>query len=115
MAAKAIVAAMLVGGAASASPPHGRLDQPGYEAPARPWTSVEQAELESRCRDRIEQARAEAGRPKLEREPADPDKPLLMYAVDRRIEGCGVLVPVGDPSDLRIAPPPGKPERIPAR
>lgn len=114
MTMKLIAAVMLTSGVAGASPPAG-LDQPAYEAPARPWSSVEQAERERRCRDRIEQARAEAGKPKLEREPAKPDEPLLIYAVDHRVDGCGVLVPVADPSDIRQSPEPGPPELIPAR
>ena len=99
----------------SATPPAVPLDQPAYEAPAQAWRSVEDAEQARRCRDRIEQVRSEAGKPRLEREPARPDKPLLMYAVDHRVDGCGVLVPVGDRADIRQAPEPGRPEVIPAR
>ena len=99
----------------SATPPAMPLDQPAYEAPARAWSSVEEAEEARRCRDRIEQVRREDGQPRLEREPASPDKPLLMYAVDHRVDGCGVLVPVNDPADLRHPPEPGRPEVIPAR
>jgi hypothetical protein len=114
MSMKLIIGALLTSTVAAASPPADPLDQPGFEAPAAPWTSVEQAERDRRCRDRIEQARSEAGRPKLEREPASPDKPLLIYAVDHRVDGCGVLVPVGDPADIRQSPPPGPPAVIPA-
>lgn len=115
MALKVIFAAMLMSGVASAAPPADRLDQPGYEAPAKPWSNVEQAELERRCRHRIEQARTDAGKPKLEGEPADAEKPLLIYAVDHRMDGCGVLVPVNDPADVRSPPPPSKPRVQPAR
>ena len=89
--------------------------QPAYEDPARAWSSIEEPAARQRCRDRIEQARASAGKPSLERETADPEKPLLMYAVDHRVDGCGVLVPVSDPSDLRSPPPAGKPRVRPAR
>ena len=99
----------------SATPPAVPLDQPVYEAPAKAWSSVEEAEEARRCRDRIEQVRTEAGKPRLEREPASSDAPLLMYAVDHRVDGCGVLVPVSDPTDLRQAPEPGRPAIIPAR
>lgn len=99
----------------SATPPVDGLDHPSYETPAKPWSSVESAERTRQCRDRIERARAEAGKPKLERQPASPEKPLLMYAVDHRVDGCGVLVPVSDPADIRQPPEPGKPELIPAR
>lgn len=109
-----IGAAVLSAAAAALSAPPMQADQSAYEEPARPWTSVEQAERLRECRDRIEQVRAAAGKPKLEREPANPDKPLLMYAVDTRIDDCGVIVPVADPSDLRQAPPPGIARMIPA-
>ena len=99
----------------SATPPAVMLDQPAYEAPAKPWSSVEEAERQRRCRDRIEQVRAEAGKPNLEREAASPDEPLLMYAVDHRVDGCGVLVPVADRADIRQSPEPGAPRIVPAR
>lgn len=115
MSMKLIVAALLTSGVASASPPADPLDQPGYEAPAKRWTSVEEADRDRRCRDRIAQVRADEGKPRLEREPASPDQPLLMYAVDHRVDGCAVLVPVSDPADIRQSPLPGKLEIIPAR
>lgn len=98
----------------SATPP-APLDQPGFEQPAKPWASIEEAEDARLCRDRIEEVRAEAGKPRLERGPADPEEPLLMYAVDRQIDGCRVLVPVSDPADIRHSPPPSAPQIIPAR
>lgn len=115
MSMKLIVAALLTSGVASASPPADPLDQPGYEAPAKRWTSVEEADRDRRCRDRIAQVRADEGKPRLEREPASPDQPLLMYAVDHRVDGCAVLVPVSDPADIRQSTLPGKLEIIPAR
>lgn len=57
------------------------------------------------CRDTISQARQEAGKPPLlDREPASPDKPYHIYAVDRRQDGCAVMVMKGDPSDIRPLP-----------
>lgn len=97
-----------------AAPPSSVMSLPSYEEPARPWPSVDAAEADRRCRDRIEQVRAQAGKPKLERGPADPGEPLLMYAVDHRIDGCGVLVPVADPADVRTSPEPGPARLIPA-
>lgn len=98
----------------AASMPPAQMEQPAYREPAQPWTSVDQAERARDCRDRIEKVRAAAGKPELERGPADPDKPLLMYAVDKRLDNCGVIVPVADPTDLRQSPEPGRPEVIPA-
>lgn len=88
---------------------------PGYEEPARPWPNLVESKRARNCRDRIEWVREEMGQPKFEREPASPDKPLMMYAVDHRVDGCGVLVPVANPADIRQAPEPGRPEVIPAR
>ncbi|MBU2588209.1 MAG: hypothetical protein KJ872_08860 [Alphaproteobacteria bacterium] len=57
------------------------------------------------CRDRISQARQDAGKPPLlDREPASPDKPYHIYAVDRRQDGCAVMVMKGDPADIRPLP-----------
>ncbi|MDT8279951.1 MAG: hypothetical protein RQ806_05315 [Erythrobacter sp.] len=60
---------------------------------------------EQACRDRISQARQDAGKPPLlDREPASPDKPYPIYAVDRRQDGCAVMVMKGDPADIRPLP-----------
>lgn len=59
------------------------------------------------CRDRISKARELFGKsPLLNREPASPDKPYLIYAVDRRQDGCSVMVMKGDPDDIRPLPLP---------
>lgn len=60
----------------------------------------------SNCRDRIERARAELGQPTLDRETAGADKPLLIAAVDKRIDGCAVMQMKGDVNDLRPLPRP---------
>jgi hypothetical protein len=44
------------------------------------------------CRSRIEAAGDERGLPKFEQDNAASDKPLMIAAVDRRIDGCEVLV-----------------------
>jgi len=57
------------------------------------------------CRDRISQARTALGKaPLLDRETASPDRPHLIYAVDRRQDGCSVMVMKGDPDDIRQLP-----------
>ncbi|QUL38739.1 hypothetical protein [Erythrobacter sp. JK5] len=68
------------------------------------------------CRDRIHRARAAAGLPLLDREPAAPDRPYLIYAVDRRQDGCSVMMMKGDPDDIRQLPRPMEGSQlIPAR
>jgi hypothetical protein len=68
------------------------------------------------CRDTVEQVRAQRGLPLL-RENAAPDEPLMIAAVDHRINGCAVMVMYGNTSDVRPLPAPrdGAPllERIP--
>jgi hypothetical protein len=61
------------------------------------------------CRDRITMAREAAGQPPLlDREPASPDKPHRIYAVDKRIDGCSVMVAMGNPDDIRPLPAPSE-------
>ena len=66
------------------------------------------------CRDVITQAQQQAGKPPLlDREPASPDKPYHIYAVDRREAGCSVMVIAGNPADIRPLPaPPDGPMRV---
>jgi hypothetical protein len=106
---KLVAAIIMLGGAAAAISPPEKLDQPAYEAPARRWADIETPSKELECRDRINQVRAAAGKPELDRSPATEEKPQLLYAVDRRIDGCGVLVPVSDPAAVRPPPEPGAP------
>ena len=103
------------GAAAAAALPPPMVQLPAYDIPAQPWPDIAAPSRQLACRDRVEQVRAQAGKPAIERAPADPDAPLMIHAVDRRIDGCGVLVPVADPADIREAPEPGRPELIPAR
>ena len=97
-----------------AAPPAAVVGLPSYDQPARAWSNVESAQAERRCRDRIEEVRKDMGKPRIERAPADAAKPILQYAVDRRIDGCGVLVPVADPAAVMPPPEVGEPEVIPA-
>ncbi|MEM7700613.1 MAG: hypothetical protein AAF251_01615 [Pseudomonadota bacterium] len=72
-----------------------------------------QSYLRETCRDRIVQTKAEAVQsppgpaaslPLLQRQPATPQKPQAIYAVDRREDGCGVMVMMGNPDDVRPVP-----------
>lgn len=56
------------------------------------------------CRDRIQEVRGERGLPKLQQDTADPDEPLLIAAVDHRVNGCSALVMKHDTSDIRPLP-----------
>jgi hypothetical protein len=69
------------------------------------------------CRDRISQVREERGLPKLDRRAAAPDQPYLIAAVDKRIDGCSVMVMRNDTSDVRPLPvaPGARAELLPAR
>ncbi|MEM1195529.1 MAG: hypothetical protein AAGH57_05450 [Pseudomonadota bacterium] len=69
--------------------------------------------LRSTCRDRLlETSKAEGeeapiptpGIPLLRRGPDTPEMPLAIYAVDRREDGCGVMVMMGDINDVRTLP-----------
>lgn len=59
---------------------------------------------QARCAERIREVRRDRGLPELRREPAEPADAVLWSAVDRRIEGCTVLVRHGDPDDVRPFP-----------
>jgi hypothetical protein len=74
------------------------------EQPSPDFTAPERAELRENCRDRIVLVREELGLPKLERDTASPDEPLLIAAVDKRIDGCAVMVMHGNTSDVRPLP-----------
>lgn len=77
---------------------------PSYRTPAVPWNSYEDAQAEDTvCQDRIFRAREESGQPPLGDSPTEAD-PLMIWAVDRREDGCAVLVAKGDPDDIRPIP-----------
>jgi hypothetical protein len=78
---------------------------PSYRGPVLAWKTYEDGRLDDViCRDRIHKAREESGQPPLDREPATEEEPLLIWAVDRREDGCAVLVAKGDPDDIRPIP-----------
>ena len=85
------------------------------EATDRRDAQADVATLRKRCRAGISHSRALPVRPGLDRTPAQPGEPPVYYAVDRRLDGCGVLVPVGDPTEMRESPPPGQPAFRPIR
>ncbi|MEE4539133.1 MAG: hypothetical protein V2J51_11675 [Erythrobacter sp.] len=89
----------------------GATDAPGDgaspETPDAPRAETDAAKNPTgrECRDRIERARAASGQPLLlNRGPATPDDPVLIYAVDRRQDGCSVMVVAGNPDDIRALP-----------
>ena len=90
------------------------LDNPTYFRTTAQAKLIERAQSEAppseaQCRDRITRARKEAGKPPLlDREPASPDKPYHIYAVDRRQDGCAVMVMKGDVQDIRPLPAPAE-------
>lgn len=99
------LAALALVTAAEAPPPSDPVPQVQTPTPVvKPFTPSDE-----QCRDVITQARERAGKPPLlDREPASPDKPYHIYAVDRREAGCSVMVTAGDPADIRPLPAPPK-------
>ncbi|NVD43781.1 hypothetical protein [Qipengyuania atrilutea] len=82
-------------------------EMPDAENDAHAFEPRPQAESnseEQHCERTIEQVRAERNLPLLRREPASPDKPYLLSAVDKTIDGCPVLVMHSDKSDVRPVP-----------
>ena len=80
-----------------------------YAPPPAPVPAIREiaplAPSPEQCRDRITQTREAAGKPPLlDRGPASPDKPYRIYAVDKRIDGCAVMVMHGDVNDVRPVP-----------
>ena len=101
--------------AAAAESSGAREPVPPEPVPGTLSTRTDQAAV---WRDRIELVRQERGLPKLQRDTASLDEPLLIAAVDRRIDGCSVMVMRNDTSDVRPIPAPnGSPrmQRIPAQ
>jgi hypothetical protein len=92
-----------IGASASATPD---AVMPGYTQPAQRWPNVEQTRSERLCADRIEQVRDATGEPMLDRAPASSETPMLIAAVDKRIDGCAVLQMKDDVNDLRPVPVP---------
>ena len=64
------------------------------------------------CEDRITAVRAANGQPKLERGTTSADDAQFIAAVDKRIDGCAVMVMRQDTSDIRPLPKPSDEVRI---
>ena len=115
-AALALIALTLATGAAAEPAPP--APAPGIVAPA-PDSQLALPEGRVPCRDTIHAVREERGLPQLERETASPDEPLLIAAVDHRINGCAVMVMYANTSDMRPLPAlpdgPARLERLPSR
>lgn len=90
------------------------LDNPSYVRTPEQARLIEHAQAqtpptEGQCRDRITKARAASGKENLPAaEPASPDKPYHIHAVDQRIPGCAVMVMKGDAKDIRPLPIPAE-------
>ncbi len=80
-----------------------------------PGTQSAATDSEVVCRDRIQLVRQQRGLPKLQRDTASPDEPLMIAAVDHRIDGCSVMVMRSNTADVRPIPKPGteRMQRIP--
>lgn len=86
-----------------AVPDHPSFSMRLLEGPPGPGEAV--------CRDRVHEVREERGLPKLDDKSANADEPLFIAAVDKRIDGCSMLVMRNDTSDVR--PLPAMPEHSP--
>jgi hypothetical protein len=90
--------------AAAVTPPTAVVPH-GTPPPVSPHQGDQAADASNNraCRDRIERVRHERRLPKLDREKAS-DVPLLIAAVDERIDGCSVLVMRDNINDIRPLP-----------
>ena len=103
--AVSLIALMLATGAAAET-----LAAPEAVPPEPvPGVTTAQADPKAVCTDRIHLVRQERGLPKLQRDTATPDEPLLIAAVDKRIDGCSVMVMRGNLADVRPIPEAGPP------
>ena len=89
--------------------PASPFDNPAFETPETPWEKMPDAPAPDSgfCADRVREARASAGLPAMDRRTASPERPELIYAVDHRRDGCGVLVMHGNSEDIRPVPEAG--------
>jgi hypothetical protein len=92
---------------------------PGLVVPRSPVVPLGPQQGQVPCRDTIHEVRRDRGLPEIQRETATPDEPLMIAAVDHRINGCSVMVMHGNTSDVRPLPAlpegPARLERIPRR
>ncbi len=101
----------------TAAAPAEKPGSPGFGNRAVPSLPEDLQREGAVCRDKIHAVRAERNLPMLDRQTADPAEPLLIAAVDRRIDGCSVMVMRSDLSDIRPLPEvsKGSPALRPAR
>lgn len=116
------VLALLAAGPLAMVPPEEvaplALNMPSYQEPAHNWRNIDDTtRIADNCRDTIRHVREANGQPALLKDTAPPGEPLLIAAVDQRIEGCSVMVMRHDTSDVRPLPAPseGPARLIPAR
>jgi hypothetical protein len=88
----------------------GAAEPPAPQPPAEPVPAIREVVSipppAEHCRDRITHAREASGLPPLmDRGPASADNPYLIYAVDKRVDGCAVMVMKGNVKDIRPLPP----------
>lgn len=103
----ALTVALLACTAASAAPE--RTDHaPNFAEPEILELQTPSELGETVCRDRIHTVREERGLPAIQRETADPEEPLLIAAVDHRIDDCSVMVMKYDTRDVRPLPKPAE-------
>jgi hypothetical protein len=76
------------------------------EAPPvqRQSPAAQPLQKERNCRGKIETVREERGLPMLRRENTTQRDAQMILAVDKRIDGCQVLVMASDPRDVRPLP-----------
>ena len=101
----------VIAGVAVSATPAPVVPAPAPDAPAL------SANAPNDCPDRIETVRETLDQPKLDRRLATAERPYLIAAVDKRIDGCAVMQMKGDINDLRPvpAPSPGPARLQPAR
>lgn len=77
-----------------------------------PGAQIAEADPQAVCRDRIHMARQERGLPTLQRDTASLDEALFIAAVDKRIDGCSVMLMRDNLSDVRPLPAIAGPGRM---
>lgn len=65
------------------------------------------------CRETVREVRAEAGLPLLRGDERDASAPVMMAAVDRRVDDCAVIQVHGNPEDIRPLPAEGEARMMP--
>lgn len=71
-------------------------------------------EENARCLDRVEEVRGEPGKHTPDSAKPSSD-PLLIFAVEKQIDGCSVMVMRNDVNDMRPLPGPSEHRLMPAR